>query len=74
MFLKKSRITVESTQTQLIKVTNNCLFYLKFGLSEKHTKFEKNLPHAFDIYKLSKCQKHEEDCANLCVLLRKSEL
>ena len=21
---------------------------LKFGLSEKHTKFEKNLPHGFD--------------------------
>ena len=23
-------------------------YLLKFGLSEKHTKFEKNLPHGFD--------------------------
>ena len=23
---------------------------VKFGLSEKHTKFEKNLPHGFDVY------------------------
>ena len=26
---------------------------MKFGLSEKHTKFEKNLPHGLDIYVLS---------------------
>ena len=43
---------------------------LNFGLSEKHTKFEKNLHHGL----LSKYTKHEDDCANLCVLLRKSEL
>ena len=23
---------------------------VKFGLSEKHTKFEKNLPHGLDVY------------------------
>ena len=46
---------------------------LKFGISEKHTKFEKkNLSHGFDV--LSKCQNHEEDFFKLCVLLRKSEL
>ena len=28
----------------------NVILYLKFGLSEKHTKFEKNLPHDLDIY------------------------
>ena len=36
---------------------------VKFGLSEKHTKLKKNLPHGF--YKsadlLSKRQNHEED-------------
>ena len=41
-------------------------FTLKFGLSEKHTKCFGCL--------LSKCPKHEEDCANFCVLLRKYEL
>ena len=36
---------------------------LKFRLSEKHTKFEKNLPHGFDKSAdlLSKQQNHEED-------------
>ena len=36
---------------------------LKFRLSEKHTKFEKNLPHGFDKSAdlLSKRQNHEED-------------
>ena len=36
---------------------------LKFGLSEKHTKFEKNLPHGFDKSAdlLSKRQNPEED-------------
>ena len=52
------------------------LRYLKFGLSEKHTKFEKNLPHSFDKLAdlLSKRQNHEEDFFKLCVLLKKSEL
>ena len=49
---------------------------LKFGLSEKYTKFEKNLPHGFgksaDL--LSKRQNHEEEFFKLCVLLKKSEL
>ena len=36
---------------------------LKFGLFEKHTKFEKNLPHGVDKSAdlLSKHQNHEED-------------
>ena len=48
----------------------------KFELSEKHTKFEKNLPHGFDKWAdlLSKRQNHEEDFFKLCVLLKKSEL
>ena len=52
------------------------LSILKFGLSEKHTKFEKNLPHGFDKSAdlLSKRQNHEEDFFKLCVFLRKSEL
>ena len=50
--------------------------FVKFGLSEKHTKFEKNLPHGFDKSAdlLSKRQNHEEDFFKLCVLLKKSEL
>ena len=49
---------------------------LKFGLSEKHTKFEKNLPYGFDKSAdlLSKRQTHKEDGANFCGLLRKAEL
>ena len=49
---------------------------LKFGLSEKHTKFKKNLLHGFgksaDL--LSKRQNHDEDFFKLCVLLKKSDL
>ena len=49
---------------------------IKFGLSEKHTKFEKNLPYGFDKSAdlLSKRQTHKEDGANFCGLLRKAEL
>ena len=52
----------------------NCL--LKFGLSEKHTKFEKNLPYGFDKSAdlLSRCQNHKADLFKLCVLFKKSEL
>ena len=48
---------------------------LKFGLPEKHSKFEKNLRHGFDKSAdlLSKRQNHEEDFFKICVLLRKSE-
>ena len=44
----------------------------KFGLSEKHTNFEKNLPHGVDKLAdlLSKRQGHEEDVFKLCVLLK----
>ena len=50
--------------------------YVKFGLSEKHTKFEKNLPYGFDKSAdlLSKCQNHKEGFFKLYVLLKKSEL
>ena len=48
---------------------------IKFGHSEKHTKFEKNLPHGFDKSAdlPSKRQNHEEDffqiiCASQKVL------
>ena len=49
---------------------------LKFGLSEKHTRFEKNLYHGFDKSAdlLSKRQNHEGDFFKICVLLKKSEL
>ena len=49
---------------------------LKFGLFEKHTKFEKILPHGFDKSPdlLSKRQNHEEEFLKFCVFLRKSEL
>ena len=56
-------VSVSVHNTKLIKVRN---FW------EVH-KIWKNLPHGLDVY-LSKCTKHEEDCANFCVLLRKSEL
>ena len=54
----------------------NHLAQVKFGLSEKHTIFEKNLPHGFDKSAdlLSKRQNHEEDFFKLCVLLKKSAL
>ena len=45
-----------------------------FRLSEKHTKFEKNIPYGFDKSVLSKRQNHEEDFFKSCVLLKKSEL
>ena len=49
---------------------------LKFELSEKHTRFEKNLPHDFDKSAdlLDKRQNHKEHFFKLRVLLRKSEL
>ena len=49
---------------------------VKFGLSEKHTKFEKNLLHGFDKSAdlRTKRQNHEEDFFKLCLLLKKSEL
>ena len=49
---------------------------LKFGLFEKHTKFEKNRPYGFDKSAdlLSKRQNHKDDFFKLCVFLKKSEL
>ena len=49
---------------------------VKFRLSEKHTKFDKNLPYGFDKSAdlLSKRQNHEEDFFKSCVLFKKSEL
>ena len=49
------------------------LILLKFGLSEKHTKFEKiflMVGHLLSTHK----HKHKEDCEKFCVLLGKSEL
>ena len=48
---------------------------LKFGLSEKHTNFEKNLPHGVDKSAdlLSTHQNREEIFFKLCVLLKKSK-
>ena len=44
-------------------VQHKKLVGLKFGLSEKHTKFEKNIPHGCDKSAdvLGKRQNHEED-------------
>ena len=50
-------------------VENHSEEIIKFGLSEKQTKFEKKIGRL-----LSKCTKHKEDCANFCLLLRKFEL
>ena len=59
-----------------IQSFDNFLFFIKFGLSEKRSKFKKNLPHGFDKSAdlLSKRLNHEEDFFKICVLLRKSEL
>ena len=46
---------------------------IKFGLSEKHTRFEKKSSLCFGRL-LSKCAKHEKDFFKYCVFLRKSEL
>ena len=49
----------------------------KFGLFEKHTKFEKIFLMVLTnqlIYLSSKRQNHKEDFFKLCVLLKKSEL
>jgi hypothetical protein len=52
-------------------------FPLRFGLSDKHTRFEKfflkyGLDKSADL--LSKRQNHEEDFFKLCALLKKSTL
>ena len=46
-----------------------CFRGIKFRLSEKHTKFEKNLHYGFDKSAdlLSKRQNHEEDFFKICV-------
>ena len=45
---------------------------LKFSFSEKATKFAQSSSWFWRL--LSKCQNHEDDCANSCGLLRKVEL
>ena len=49
---------------------------VKFGLSEKHKKFKKNLPYGFDKSAdlLSKRQNHKADFFKSFVLFKKSEL
>ena len=61
--------------TQLLPVSNSILL-TKFGLSEKRTKFGKNLSHGFDKSAdlLSKSQNHAEDFFKLCVLFKKFKL
>ena len=50
----------------------NLRYQVKFGLSEKHTKFDKMF--FMDLTnQLSKHQNHKEDFFKLCVLLKKSE-
>ena len=63
-------------ETYLLKSIFFSCKTIKFGFSEKHTKFEKNLPRDFDKSAdlLSKPQNHEEDFFKLCALLKKSEL
>ena len=61
---------INSDQSFYIKVL------LKLGLSEKHTKFKKKLPHGFDKSAdfLSKLQNHEEEFFKSYVLLKKFKL
>ena len=70
LFLSFTKIKANSVNNL---PTNLERLWIKFRLSEKHTKFEKILLMVWT-FTLSKCTKHEEDCADFCVLLRKSEL
>ena len=66
----------DETEVHMEDESTQMSFQVRFGLSEKRTKFEKNLPHGFDKSAdlLSIRQNHEEDVFKLCVLLKKSEL
>ena len=68
VFLKSSRDKVKKTQMALQGP------WLKFGLPEKHTKFEKIFLMVLTNHLISKHQIHEEDFFKLCVLLKKSKL
>ena len=59
-FLKRKTISKLKSVSLYIQVLKE---QIKFGHSEKHTKFEKNLPHGFDKSAdlLSKCQNLEGD-------------
>ena len=75
MTIELNRKLINSQLVKLIckqKQTNEKLF--KVLLSEKHTKFEKNLPHGFDksAYLLSKHQNLEEDFFSNYVCFSKS--
>jgi hypothetical protein len=48
-------------------------YQVKFGLYEKHKSLKKS-SSCFGGLLDSKCTKHEEESANFCVLLRKTEL
>ena len=52
---------VNYPKTEFVVLSTTSVNYAKFGLSEKHSKFEKNLPHGFDKSAdlLSKHQNHE---------------
>ena len=43
-------IAYKDSNSMMIGLTAVMKTLLKFGLSEKHTKFKKNLPYGFDIY------------------------
>ena len=60
----------------LFSIRHNFSVLVKFGLSEKHTKFEKNLPYGFDKSAdlLSRRQNHKADFFKLFVLFKTSEL
>ena len=59
-----------------MRLNVNESFDVKFGLSEKHKKFEINLPYGFDKSDdlLDKHQNHEDFFFKLCVILKKSKL
>ena len=70
-------------RTTTLKNVNNSKFFfhklfltnhfIKFGLFEKHSKFEKNLPYGFD-KSADLLSELYEIFFKICVLLRKSEL
>ena len=65
IYVDKGGLFSEIIMVFVLLSTNYSLFFLKFGLSEKHTS-------SWFGRLLSECTKHEEDCTNFCGLLRKA--
>ena len=64
-------------EPKMFKITiNPGVPNIKFGLFEKHSKFQLNLSYGFDKSAdlLRKRQNHKEDFFKICVLLKKSEV